>query len=1078
MQSPDNIPGPKSLPGIGTAYSVNPNNLVQSQIELGDKYGEIFLHDLPQQPPLYIVSSHRLTHELCDQKRFHKAIHPSLEAIRNFAGNGLFTSYFDEPEWGNAHRILMPAFNPTALKGMYSGMTDIAEQLMLKWTRTRDDEPVDIPGDCTRLTLDTIALCSFSYRFNSFYSEELHPFVSAMVNGLKDSGKRSHLPGWMNTLNVRGTRRYWRDIKTMEETVDALIAERKDHPTPSGNKDVLDVMLNAKDPKTGEKLSDENLRYQLITFLIAGHETTSGLLSFVVYELIRHPHVADKARAIVDEVLGGRFPEYDDLKDLGYLDQILREALRLYPTAPAFGVNPYEETVLGADEKHDGIRVTPEDTLLIMLGRMHRDPEVWDEPEEFRPERFDFENAKKIPQHAWKPFGNGQRSCLGRAFALQEATMVLALMLQHFEFEFYDPHYKLDVIDGLTSKPKDLFVKVKNRPGHLFTGKTARDHEASDLSSDTGKAPVAKAEPNGHKIQIAVGSNAGTCFIFAKKLETFALQQGYEVEISDLDDATDNLQTADPVIVLTSSYEGLPPDNAARFVEWLTTQNPDLAGVRFAVCGSGNSEWAGTFQRIPTLVDEEMAAHGATRLTERGLTDVRNDHIGQFEEWAEELWDAISAELNVEHSDVSTPALTLEEAADRSAHLNAAQPRGLNEDYLVGEVVETALLSASEDNGPIRKKMHLEIQLPEGADFSTGDYLEVLPRNSRKQVDRALSTFGLLGDSRVVVRTEHPFLPVGSPLTYREILSDYVELSTVPSRKAVEQLAAECPCPPEKAQLELLAGEAYQDEVQNKRLSLLDLVETFPSARPDFAVFLDSLLPITPRRYSISSSARLAASRPAITFSVIDEPAWSGRGNFNGMTTTYLAGLQRGDRIQVRVVGGNPRFRLDETPTAPVLLIGAGTGIAPLRAFLQELATKKSKAGAATPNDEPEALLFYGCHGRNSDYLYAEELQRWEDQNVVSVRPAFSRHPERGVDGNEIKYVQHKLWDDRREVMELCRRGAKVLVCGDAERLAPGVRDTFVEMVAEDQSLGRPEAERYVDSMQREKFSYVADVFE
>ena len=82
------------------------------------------------------------------------------------------------------------------------------------------------------------------------------------------------------------------------------------------------------------------------------------------------------------------------------------------------------------------------------------------------------------------------------------------------------------------------------------------------------------------------------------------------------------------------------------------------------------------------------------------------------------------------------------------------------------------------------------------------------------------------------------------------------------------------------------------------------------------------------------------------------------------------------------------------------------------------------------------------------------------------------------MDGNEIKYVQHKLWDDRREVMELCRRGAKVLVCGDAERLAPGVRDTFVEMVAEDQSLGRPEAERYVDSMQREKFSYVADVFE
>ena len=243
---------------------------------MGDKYGEVFTQDLPQQPPLYIVSSHRLTHELCDQKRFHKVLHPSLESIREFAGNGLFTSYHDEPEWGQAHRILMPAFNPAALAQMYEGMADVAEQLMLKWSRTRDDEAVDIPGDCTRLTLDTIALCSFSYRFNSFYSEKLHPFVDAMVNGLKDSGKRSHMPDLVNKLNVPGSRRYFRDIATMNETVDSLIAERKAKPHDPGYEDVLDVMLNASDPQSGKSLSDENLRYQLITFLIAGHETTSG----------------------------------------------------------------------------------------------------------------------------------------------------------------------------------------------------------------------------------------------------------------------------------------------------------------------------------------------------------------------------------------------------------------------------------------------------------------------------------------------------------------------------------------------------------------------------------------------------------------------------------------------------------------------------------------------------------------------------------------------------------------------------------------------------------------------------------
>ena len=1064
------VPGPRVLPGIGTAYAVNPNNLVQSAIDLGNKFGEIYRHVLPGQDPLYVVSSHRLVDELCDQKRFHKALHPSLTAIRTFAGNGLFTSEHDDPEWARAHRILMPAFNPLALEAMFNDMTDIADQLMLKWSRTRDDEPVDIPGDCTRLTLDTIALCSFSFRFNSFYKEELHPFVNAMVNGLKDSGSRSHMPDLINTLNVKGTRRFQRDCRTMEETVDALIAERKENPSPQGEEDVLDVMLNATDPETGEKLSDENLRYQLITFLIAGHETTSGLLSFVVYELIKNPRVFEKARGIVDEVLDGRFPEFSDLKKLGYLDQILREGLRLYPTAPAFAVSPYESTVLGGDADHPGVKVNPKDTLLVILGRMHRDPAVWDNPEEFRPERFDYDNAKKIPQHAWKPFGNGQRSCLGRAFAIQEATMVLALMLQHFDFEFHDPQYELEMIDGLTTKPKDLFVNVKNRPGRTYRGRNREQtHDASITGMDAAD-DVEAAEANGHAVQILVGSNAGTCRNFAKKLQNFATSQGYETQLLDLDAAVDNLQTEDPVLIVTSSYEGLPPDNAAQFVDWLETA-PSLQNVNYAVFGCGNSEWASTFQRVPTLIDERLSELGANRLIERGQADVRSDYVGAFEQWAEKLWQSVSEFLGTDHdAALLTEAVTVELAdAGRTEFLRAGDGPE-SKGFVTGIVSRSRALSPAEDNGPIRVKHHLDIRLPEDVHYTTGDYLEVLPRNPQDVIDRVVLRFGLDVDTRVVLGGNTSFLPVDEPIAVGELLGGYVELGEPASRKDVEEMAKNCLCPPERAQLEaFLAPDTYQTEVQDKRRSPLCLLEEFPSVQIEFADFLNMLVPLRPRRYSISSSALSDERLASITFSQICEDSWSGRGQYVGTASSYLTSLAVGSPVSVRVVPGKEHFRPEKDLQRPMILVGAGTGIAPLRAFVEDTAIRVQTSGARPAR----SLLFYGCHGPDSDFLYHKDLEQWSNDGVVDVRPAFSRHAENGV-----SYVQHRLWQDRTEVAELLKNGARLLVCGDAARLAPAVRATITEILAEDRGLDGEAAAELVENMEHRDFSYVSDIFD
>ncbi|MGO4839978.1 cytochrome P450, partial [Rhizobiaceae sp. 2RAB30] len=170
----------------------------------------------------------------------------------------------------------------------------------------------------------------------------------------------------------------------------------------------------------GESLSDENIRYQIITFLIAGHETTSGLMSFTLYYLVNNPDVLAKAYEEVDRVLGNdlaALPTFQQVNQLTYVQQVLNEALRLWPTAPAIGLYPYKNEVIG--DRYSLKKGTFVTLLTLML---HRDPSVWGaEPEKFNPDNFSREAEAARPAHAFKPWGNGQRACIGRQFAMQEA---------------------------------------------------------------------------------------------------------------------------------------------------------------------------------------------------------------------------------------------------------------------------------------------------------------------------------------------------------------------------------------------------------------------------------------------------------------------------------------------------------------------------------------------------------------------------------------------------------------------------------------------------------------------------------
>jgi len=284
------IPQPPALPFIGNVMDIDPQNGLLSLAHLSDKYGEIFKLSFFG-TERYFISSVELLNEVCDEKRFCKSVSGALEEVRHGVGDGLFTAYPGEHNWEVAHRTLVPAFGPIGIHDMFDEMYDIATQLVAKWARMGSEERINVTDDFTRLTLDSIALCAMDKRFNSFYHEELHPFVNAMVDFLVESGRRPRRTRLERMWNTEPQKKFERDIATMRAVAQEVIEYRR--ANPSEKKDLLNALLFGKDPKTGERLTDESIMNNMITFLIA------GMYPAVNDEHADHPRSRDNLRALI-----------------------------------------------------------------------------------------------------------------------------------------------------------------------------------------------------------------------------------------------------------------------------------------------------------------------------------------------------------------------------------------------------------------------------------------------------------------------------------------------------------------------------------------------------------------------------------------------------------------------------------------------------------------------------------------------------------------------------------------------------------------------------------------------------------
>src|ERR1700760_443877 len=611
MASPNKlhpIPHPPKKPVVGNMLSLDTTAPVQHLARLVKELGPIFWLDM-MGAPLVIVAGHDLIDELSDEKRFDKVVRGALRRVRAVGGDGLFTADTTEPNWSKAHNILLQPFGSRAMQSYHPSMVDIADQLVKKWERLNADDEIDVVHDMTALTLDTIGLCGFDYRFNSFYRRDYHPFVESLVRSLETIMMIRGLP--MENLWMQKRRRdLAADVAFMNKMVDEIVAERrKNAKAAEDKKDMLGAMMTGVDRATGEQLDDVNIRYQINSFLIAGHETTSGLLSCALYALLKHPDVLKKAYEEVDRVLGPDVeakPTYQQGTQLSYITQILKEALRLWPPAPAYGISPLNDETIGGKYK---LKKNTFITVLVLA--LHRNPSVWGpNPDAFDPENFSREAEASRPVNAWKPFGNGQRACIGRGFAMHEAALALGMILQRFRLIDIN-RYQMHLKETLTIKPDGFKIKVRPRAERdrgAYAGPAA-------AAASTGGAATARSRARpGHNTPLLVlyGSNLGSAEELATRVADLAEVNGFATKLAPLDDYLGHLPEQGGVLIFCASYNGAPPDNATQFYKWLGGDLPKdaFAKVRYAVFGCGNSDWAPTYQSIPRILDEQLAAHG------------------------------------------------------------------------------------------------------------------------------------------------------------------------------------------------------------------------------------------------------------------------------------------------------------------------------------------------------------------------------------------------------------------------------------------------------------------------------------
>src|SRR5882724_8254947 len=453
---------------------------------------------------------------------------------------------------------------------------------------------------------------------------------------------------------------------------------------------------------------------------------------------------------------------------------------------------------------------------------------------------------------------------------MHEAALAIGMILQRFKL--IDTHrYQMHLKETLTIKPDGFKIKVRlreDRDRGAFVGRAA-----AAVAASNAPAPRARARP-GHNTPLLVlyGSNLGSAEELATRVADLAEVNGFATKLAPLDDYVGKLPEQGGVLIFCASYNGATPDNATQFVKWLGGDLPKdtCAKVRYLVFGCGNSDWAATYQSIPRLIDEQLKAHGARSVYARGEGDARSDLDGQFESWFAKAAPASMKELGVDSS--------FSRSADDEPlySIEPVAPTAVNAVVALGGVSPMKVLLNNElqnkagANPSDRSTRHVEVQLPAGITYRVGDHLSVVPRNDPALVDSVARRFGFLPADQIrlqVAEGRRAQLPVGDAVSVGRLLTDFVELQQVATRKQIQIMSENTRCPVTKPKLLAYVGddaastERYRTDVLAKRKSVFDLLEEHPACELPFHAYLEMLSLLAPGS-SRASWADLAARWP------------------------------------------------------------------------------------------------------------------------------------------------------------------------------------------------------------------------
>jgi len=455
-------PGPGSRPSLDDLRTLRdgPHAFL---LQIARQYGDVVRYPVGPLAVYLVVHPDGVKRVLQDNAKNYSKDTFQYNLLSSITGRGLLTS--DGDFWLRQRRLAQPAFHKQRIAGFSGLMMAYAEAMLARWDGfAARGEPIDVAAEMMHVALQIVGKALFSIEIGD-QADELAQATLVVLDHIVGRARTFGIvPQWLPTP---GNLRYRRALQTLEGAINATIASRRRDSGDPARADLLAMLMSAREVETGEGttipeaersgMTDRQLRDEMMTLLIAGHETVASALAWVWYLLATDPAAEAKLHAELAAVLGGRAPEVDDLPDLRYTLAVFEEALRLYPPAWIITRKALADDVIG------GYRV-PANALVVTSPYVtHRQAAVWPEPEVFDPDRFAEARVAERPRFAFYPFGGGPRLCIGDQFALTEARLIIASVAQRYRLRLV-PGHPIAVEPGVTLRPKHgLMMKLEKR---------------------------------------------------------------------------------------------------------------------------------------------------------------------------------------------------------------------------------------------------------------------------------------------------------------------------------------------------------------------------------------------------------------------------------------------------------------------------------------------------------------------------------------------------------------------------------------------------------------------------------------